>query len=260
MSRTTVIEETRGFVRILRMNRPQAKNAFNNQMYNELADAIGEAAATRDVRVLLLTGTGDSYSAGQDLSEMSKLAPTDGSPVGFERLLDALVACDKPIVAAVNGLAVGIGMTMLPHVDLVYFAKTAKLRCPFAPLGVTPEAASSLTLPRIFGYQKAAEFLFTGRWMPADEAVALGLGLAVVEPDALLDTALAKATELAAMPPKAIQAMKRLLRHTDVPSIKDIRKLENDTLFARIGTPENNEAIRAFFEKRAPDFTNLPDE
>lgn len=258
MARTTILEETDGHVRILVMHRPAAKNAFNNAMYNELADAIGEAVADAKVRVLVITGEGDAFSAGQDLNEMTTTTP-EGGPIGFERLLDALVGCDKPILAAVNGVALGIGMTMLGHTDVNYFATTARLKCPFTSLGVTPEAASSLLFPRLLGVQRANEFLFTARWMSAEEAVACGLGVALVPPGELMATARVKAKEIAAMPPRAVQATKRLLKAADAELVASTRTRENASLAARIGSKENLEAISAFFEKRAPDF-DLPDD
>ncbi len=256
MSRTTVLEETEGYVRILRMNRPKAKNAFNNEMYNELADAIGEAVEQSAVRVLVITGQGDAFSAGQDLNEMTTTTP-GGGPIGFERLLDALGACDKPIIAAVNGVALGIGMTMLGHTDLNYFASNARMKCPFTSLGVTPEAASSMLFPRLMGIQRTNEFLFTARWMGADEAVAVGLGIAVVPGTDLMKTVLDKATEIAAMPPRAVQATKALLRASDADVMRAVRDRENASLAARIGSRENLEAISAFFEKRVPNFDGL---
>lgn len=258
MSEKTVLEETRGHVRLLTMNRPAAKNAFNNRMYNDLADALDAAMSERAVRVIVITGSGDAFSAGQDLNEMTTTTP-DGGPIGFERLLDALGACDKPILAAVNGVALGIGMTMLGHTDLNYFATTARMKCPFTSLGVTPEAASSLLFPRLMGTQRTNEFLFTARWMNAEEAVAIGLGLAVVPLAELLPTVLAKAEAIAAMPPRAVQATKQLLKASDAELIRAVRTRENTSLAARIGSKENLEAIAAFFEKRMPRFDDLDD-
>src|SRR5690606_4988743 len=157
--------------------------AFNNPLYKELASALRDAAANDDVHVVVITGTAGAFSAGQDFSEMNAGPAVDSGPHGFQVLMDALCAFDKPLIAAVNGVAVGIGMTMLLHCDVVYVGESVRMRCPFVTLGVVPEAASSYLLPAIIGFQRAAEVLYTAQWIDAPRAVELGLAARMV-PDA----------------------------------------------------------------------------
>lgn len=249
----TVLEENHGYVRVLRIHRPEAKNAFNRATYLALAEAIAGADADKSVRVLLITGSGDSFSAGQDLAEMTQLFdPTQ--PIGFERLVDALVGCAKPIVTAVNGLAVGIGTTMLLHTDLNYLGRSARFRCPFTSLAVVPEAGSSYLLYRLAGPQRAADFLLRSRWWNAEEALSAGLGVAVVDDASLLETALAAAQELAKLPPSSVRETKRLMLEASRQLVQDARTRENTAFEVRLESAEMKEAIRAFFEKRAPKF------
>ena len=241
-------------VRTLTMQRPEKKNAFNNPMYTAMAQALTAAQADPQVRVLVITGAGDAFCAGQDFSEMSAAA---GPEHAFPAFLQALGECDKPIVTAVNGVGIGLGLTMLLHTDVNYIAAGARLRAPFVTLGVVPEAASSYLLPIVVGAQRAAEILFTARWIEAEESVALGLTVAVVPGERLMATAMATATAIAANPPQAVQHTKRLLRVWRRQAIAAARAREDEAFQERLGTPENLEAIRAFFEKRVPNFDSL---
>jgi enoyl-CoA hydratase/carnithine racemase len=216
--------------------------------------AVDAAQADQAVRVLVITGAGDTFCAGQDFSEMSTDAGTEH---GFPGFLRALGDCDKPIVTAVNGVGIGLGLTMLLHTDVNYIAQGARLRAPFVTLGVVPEAAASYLLPIVIGHQRAAELLYTARWIDAEESVALGLTLAVVPRAQLLETALAKAAEIAANPPNAVRHTKRLLKIWRRDAVAAARQREDEAFQERLGTPENMEAISAFFEKRRPDFDKL---
>ncbi len=258
MPRETLLEAKQDGVLVLTMNRPAAKNAYNERMYNELADALVEALSDRDKRCVVLNGAPGAFSAGQDLGEMGAL-PKDG-PVGFERLLDALQAFDKPIVAAVNGVGLGLGLTILLHTDVNLVAASARLKLPFLPLGVVPEAGSSFLLPELIGYQRAAELVLTARWMSADEAVASGLALEKLPDERLMARALELAAAIAAQPPSAVRASKRLLKADTAARVKAARARENEEFLSRLGSPENLEAVKAFFEKRPPDFSKLPPE
>jgi enoyl-CoA hydratase/carnithine racemase len=253
MNRQMVITEDIGHVRVVTMNRPEKKNAFNNAMYRGMADALAAAQEDAAIRVVVITGAGGAFCAGQDISELSA---TD-SEHAFPDFLRVLIDFDKPIVTAVNGLGIGIGLTMLLHTDINYIARGARFRLPFVTLGVVPEAASSYLLPVIIGHQKAAEILFTARWISAEESVGLGLTFAMIEPDDLLPTALAKATEIAAMPPASLRATKRLTKVWKKQAIAEARSREDQGFQERLGTPENLEAITAFFEKRPADFSKL---
>jgi enoyl-CoA hydratase/carnithine racemase len=251
MNHALVKRDDHGHVRLLTFNRPEKKNAFNNALYLAAAEAIRAAVDDRAVRVLVFTSAGDAFCAGQDFSEMSAAS---GDAHGFPAFMRELIDCDKPIVTAVNGVGIGLGLTMLLHTDVNYIAEGARLRAPFVTLGVVPEAASSLLLPIVVGQQRAAELLFTARWIDAAESVAMGLTYAVVPRDRLLATALAKAAEIAANPPAAVRHTKRLLRTWRRQAILDARQREDVAFAERLGTPENMEAIAAFFERRAPKF------
>jgi enoyl-CoA hydratase/carnithine racemase len=256
MSEQMVVTEDVGHVRVVKMNRPEKKNAFNNTMYRAMADALAAAQEDTKVRVVLITGAGSAFCAGQDISELSGA----DAEHAFPDFMRVLIDFDKPIVTAVNGLGIGLGLTMLLHTDINYIARGARFRLPFVTLGVVPEAASSYLLPVVVGHQKAAEILFTARWISAEESVELGLTFALLEPQDLLTTALAKATEIAAKPPKSLRATKRLTKVWKMQAIAEARSREDRGFQERLGTPENLEAIRAFFEKRPPDFSKLGDE
>jgi enoyl-CoA hydratase/carnithine racemase len=254
MSSELILRHEEDAVLVLTMNRPERKNAFNNQLYKALAEALRDAAANDDVHVVVITGTAGAFSAGQDFSEMSAAPPADSGPHGFQVLMDALCAFDKPLIAAVNGVAVGLGMTMLLHCDIVYVGDGVRMRCPFVTLGVVPEAASSYLLPAIIGFQRAAEVLYTAQWIDASRAVELGLAARKVADGDVLATARAKAAEIAVHPPRAVRHSKQLLLATRSDAVRAARAREDDAFAERIGSPENVEAITAFFEKRTPDF------
>jgi enoyl-CoA hydratase/carnithine racemase len=254
MSSDLVLRRKEDAVLLLTMNRPERRNAFNHHLYKALADALSDAAADDDVHVVVVTGTAGAFSAGQDFSEMTEAPPADSGPHGFQVLMEVLCTFDKPLIAAVNGVAVGLGMTMLLHCDVVYVAASARMRCPFVTLGVVPEAASSYLLPVTIGYQRAAEVLYTAAWIDAARALELGIATCVLPEAELLGAALAKAGEIAAHPPRAVQHTKRLLLATRADAIRAARAREDEAFTERIGSPENLEAITAFFERRAPDF------
>jgi enoyl-CoA hydratase/carnithine racemase len=195
-------------VRLLTLARPHALNAFDSPLYRATGAALDAARADDAVRVVVITGEGRAFSAGQDLDELARLAAGEVSDSGFPVLLDALQAFDKPLVAAVNGAAVGIGFTMLPHCDLVLAAESARFRTPFAEMGVPPEAASSVLFPARMGWQRAAEVLFTSPWLNAHEAVEYGIALRVVSDEMLLTEAVALAGRIATAPLAALRAIK----------------------------------------------------
>ncbi len=259
MSILEVTDDAR--VRVLTLNRPEALNAFNDELYHAAGDALIDAGARDDVACVVITGTGRGFSAGQDLGEMGRIhaggASFGDEGPGFPRFLDTLSALPKPVIAAVNGIGVGIGMTMLLHVDVAFIATTARLRAPFVPLGVVPEAAGSLLMPVVMGNQRAAMKLYTGDWISADDAVACGLAVEVVEPDALMPRALELARRIAQMPVASLRATKQLVVDARIDAVRAARARE-DAMFTRmIGQPANMEAISAFLEKREPDFTKL---
>jgi len=246
----TVRLERAGAVLLITLDRPAQRNALNRQMWRELRDAFAQAQDDPTVHVVVVTGSGSAFSAGQDLSEMSG----EDDP-GFGAFMDCLCGFDKPLLAAVNGVGVGFGLTLLLHCDVVYIAEGARLRPPFVSLGVVPEAASSHLLPATIGWQRAAEALFTADWIDAGRAVELGIASRLCRPDELLPAVRAVAARIARQPPQAVRHTKRLLIATRADAIRAARAREDEAFAERVGTAENLEAIAAFFEKRDPDFS-----
>ena len=256
MPRTRVLEALEDGVLLLTLNRPERKNAFDETMWREARDALADALADDAVRAVIVTGAGEAFSAGQDLGQMA--ARPDDEPPGFPGFMDRLTAFDKPLLAAVNGVGVGIGLTMLLHCDVVWMAAEARLRAPFVPLGVVPEAASSYLLPLQLGHQRAAEMLFVAEWIDARRAVELGIATRVVPRAQLLPEMRALAMRIAAQPLGALRWTKRTLLAVRADGIRAARRREDAAFAVRIGSPENQEALRAFFEKRPPDFRKVP--
>lgn len=203
--------EDDGAVRILTMDRPDAKNAFNFAMYDGIRHALDEAAADDSVTVCVVTGAGDIFSGGQDLKAIAKLKEHPEEGKGFDPFTRSLAAFDKPLIAAVNGPAVGVGVTMLLHCDLVLVSDLARFKLPFVALGFVPEAGSSLLLPATIGPQAAAYHLLTGDWISAEEAVARGLAWKQYAPGELLEETLGLARRIAEAPLDAVRNTKRLL-------------------------------------------------
>ena len=199
-------------VRTLTFNRPEALNAFNQELWYAAADALEDAAADDHVRCVLVTGNGRAFSAGQDLGEMADPTVFEGQEPGYQRYMPVLESFPKPIVAAVNGVGVGIGLTMLLHCDIVLISDQARLKVPFISLGVTTEASASLLMPATMGWQRAAEVLFTEPWIDADQAVADGIALRAVPHDRLLDEARALAGHIGGLPLGPLLATKALMQ------------------------------------------------
>lgn len=247
-------------VRTVVLNRPEALNAFNEELYDALAEELMAAAEDPDVAVLLLTGAGRAFSAGTDLLEMHQIATNPDfqrGAHGFIGLIDALVAFPKPLVVAVNGLGLGIGATILGFADLAYMSTTAKLKCPFTSLGVAPEAASSLLFPQLIGRQQAAWVLLSAEWISATQALDMGLVLELCEPEDLLDRAAAQAAVLAARPISSLVAVKRTMTEPHRAAVAEARARENAAFAELMGGPANLEALTAFAEGRDPDFTGM---
>jgi len=225
-------------------------------MYSALADALVEAREAPAVRAVMIIGKRDVFTAGNDLHDFMDHPPSgDDSPVF--RFLREISHAPKPIVAAVCGPAVGVGTTMLLHCDLVFAGENARFSLPFAQLGLSPEAASSLLLPELFGYQRAAERLLLGEPFGADEARQMGLICAVLPTDAVVEHARLQADKLAALPPAAVRATKRLMKHNRIEAIETRMLLEGEEFRKRLQSPEAREAFAAFFERRRPDFSRF---
>lgn len=248
-------------VRTLTLDRPDALNAFNEALYDAIAEALLDAAADPSVAVVLLTGNGRAFSAGTDLLEMHQLATNpdfERGKHGFLGLIDALAAFPKPLICAVNGLGLGIGATILGFADLSFMATTAKLKCPFTSLGVAPEAASSYLFPQLLGRQNAAWMLLSAEWVSAAEAAEMGLVWKVCEPEDLLPEARRHAELLASRPISSLVAVKRTMVEPVRAEIAAARERENAAFAELMGGPANLEALTAFAEGRQPDFTQLP--
>lgn len=240
----------------IRLERPEKKNALTHAMYAAMADGLARANADPAVRVALVTGSGDSFTAGNDLGDFAGNPPRADGEAPVTRFLREISTSAKPVVAAVNGLAVGVGVTMLLHCDLVYAARSATFQAPFVNLALVPEAASSLLLPRLVGHAKASEMFLLGTRIDAAQAEAAGLVSAVFDDAALHVEAAKRAAQLAAKAPNAVLATKRLMRG-DGAAIA-ARMAEEGALFARqLASPEVREAISAFMQKRPPDFSKI---
>jgi enoyl-CoA hydratase/carnithine racemase len=252
---TEVLVTRTGAVVELRLDRASKKNALTPGMYGALAGALRDAQADGTVRAVLLTASGETFCAGNDIGEfLNRSAEGAAAPSAF---IQALVEFDKPLVAAVQGPAVGIGATMLLHCDLVYASITARLRLPFVSLGLVPEAGSSLLLPRRVGDAVAAEILLLGAWIDAERAKELRLVNAVLPSTAeLIAFARARAEELAASPRGALRMTRTLIRG-DREAVR-ARILEEGRAFVEcLTSPEAKEALTAFLERRPPDFSKL---
>ena len=246
-------------VRVVRFDRPEALNAFNEALYDATTEALIEAEADRGVAVVVLTGVGRAFSAGTDLLEMAQrtTGPFTPGKHGFAGLVDRLAGFEKPLLCAVNGIGLGIGATMLGFADLAFMASDARLKCPFTSLAVAPEAASSFTFPRLLGRQNATWALMSSEWLDAEECLAMGLVWKVVPPDRLLPETLRHARVLAAKPISSLVETKRTIVAAWQAEIAAARAREDAAYTRLLGAPANVEALRAFAEKRAPDFAAL---
>ena len=200
------------------------------------------------LRCVVLTGTGRAFTAGQDLGEM--MAPPDHGDDelhGYRGLIPVLEAFDKPLLAAVNGLGLGFGATLLPYCDIVWMAEDARLKVPFMTLGVTTEAAGSLLLPLRMGWQDAAHFIFTADWMTAEEAVACRLAWKACRPESLLDEVLETARKIGAMPVDSVQTTKRLMVAARLDAVRAARAREDTEFVRMVGSEENQAALAQFF-------------
>ncbi len=246
-------ERTASVLRV-ELNRPNKKNAMTGGMYLTLADIFDNAAKDDDVRVVVWHGAGDSFSAGNDVEDFLKHPAGPGdSPQA--RLMNALNDFDKPLIAAVHGAAIGGGTTMLTHCDFVYAGESTRFQMPFINLALVPEFGTSYSLPARLGYLRAAELILLGLPFDAKRALELGLVTRVVPDQNLLATATATAEQLAKKPASALSACKRLMKQASRERLKEAMKVENEEYASRLRSADTKEALTAFLEKRAPDFT-----
>ncbi len=253
---------TEGRVRVITLDRPDALNAFNEALYDATTEELLAAAADPAVAVAVITGEGRAFSAGTDLMEMAARNTDTGVVAGkhgFPGMVDALIDFPKPLLCAVNGLALGIGTTMLALADLVFMSTEGRVRCPFTNLGVAPEAASSFTFPQLLGRQKAAWMLLSSEWFGAEECVELGLAYRACAPEELMPLTMHHAQVLASKPISSLVESKRTIVDPIRKSIGDARERENAAFQKLLGGPANREALLAFAERREPDFASVGD-
>lgn len=251
----TLIERRDGIVTVT-FNRPEKKNALTAGMYQAMADALRQAQEDPSVRAALITGQPGMFTAGNDLEDFLARPPKDMDAPVFQ-FMRALVDFDKPVIAAVEGVAVGIGVTLLLHCDLVYVADNAKMSLPFVGLGVVAEFASSLLLPHNAGGVKAAEKLLLGEPFTAAEALQMRIVNAVLPAGEVTGHARDIAEKFSRLPPGAVRDTKKLLRHPLAAEVKATIVREGELFCKRLGAGEAQEAMTAFLEKRKPDFSRF---
>ena len=247
-------------VATIEIARPEKKNALTVAMYQAMADALRAATDDKAVRAVLITGQPGIFTSGNDIEDFMARPPGQGSDAMDSpvfQFMRALLECDKPVVAAVTGAAIGIGTTMLLHCDFVYVSDEARLAMPFVSLGLVPEFASSLMVPRLMGHAKAAEHLLLGEPFTGAMAVECGLANAVLPASEVVGHARRMAERFNALPPGAVREAKRLLRGRDHELILSTIREEGALFGARLRSPEAMEAFMAFFQKRKPDFSKF---
>ncbi|MBM4382766.1 MAG: enoyl-CoA hydratase/isomerase family protein [Deltaproteobacteria bacterium] len=251
-----LVTDSSAGVRLITLNRAEKKNAFDDAQWDGFADALRAANADEDVAVAVVTGAGGDFSAGVDLSSFAGGAKPRTGPFasGYDNTMDALVAFEKPLLAAARGVCVGFGATFLFHCDCVYLGESARLRLPFVRLGLVPEGASSYLLQALIGPRRAGELMYTAEWIPAARALEVGIATSLHADDAVLGVALAKAREMAQFPVSALRESKRTLKAALAPGIAVALEAERAGMKAQAGSAENVEAVRAFMEKREPDY------
>jgi enoyl-CoA hydratase/carnithine racemase len=244
-----IVTSLRDGILQIRINRPEKKNALTQEMYTAMANALAQADDNPDVRVVTLTGTGDSFTSGNDVADFLKrdTSSSDQRPVGA--FLTTIASTRKPLIAGVNGMAIGVGVTMLLHCDLVYAADGATFQMPFTNLGVVPEAASSQLLPQMMGYHRAAELMLLGERIDARRALDIGLINAVSAVAELPALVSARAAIIAAKPVSSILATKALLRRAPEATLARM-SVENAEFARLLQSPEARAIMQAFLDRR----------
>lgn len=256
MSNDLIQTEINNRILTIRFNRADKKNALTAAMYQATADALHAAVTNPEVRVALITGTQGCFSSGNDLQDFLQNPPLDpNAPVA--QFMRAVATFPKPLVAAVNGFAIGVGTTMLLQCDLVYAGTSAKFQLPFVNIGICPELASSYIMPRLMGNARAAELILLGEAFTAEKALAYGI-INEVLPDAECEArALDRAQRLAAQPPESMRTAKLLLRRWNQETVLEAIAHEAGYFMPMLGKPEAREAMTAFMQKRKPDFSKF---
>lgn len=248
-----ILREFKDGVLLLTLNRPERKNAFNRGQWEALAAELDAARENDQVVVVVITGAGRDFSAGQDLADFADLMEKPAYRV-CER---AVVDFDKPLIGAARGVAVGGGATMLFHCDIIYVGESLRMRLPFTSLGISPEFASTYMLQANIGAQRAAQLMVTAEWIDADRAVETGIAARAFKDDELLKAAMTTAADIARLPMTSLREAKRSLKAMHKTGIEAALRVEHESMKRQLGSPENREAIAAIMEKRQPDFRNL---
>ena len=248
--------ETINAVRVVTLNRPNALNAFNQDLFDALCEDFLEAAEDNSVKVLVLTGAGRAFSAGADLK--ARAAGEKANPKhGLEGMLEAIINFPKPFIIAANGLGVGIGCTLLGLADMTFVSESSRFRAPFSALGITAEGSSTYTFSRLVGHQQASWILLSSEWISAQDCVSAGLALKVYPDENFLGEVMTHATILARLPLASLIQTKELMMAPHRDAMLTSVRAENSALDNLRGAPANQEAMSAFMEKRDPDFSKL---
>jgi enoyl-CoA hydratase/carnithine racemase len=241
-------------VATIEIARPEKKNAITGAMYHAMGAALDAAKADNAVRAVLITGQPGIFTSGNDIDDFMKRPPGEPPAYVFMR---ALMGCDKPVIAAVTGAAIGIGTTLLLHCDFVYVSDEARLAMPFVSLGLVPEFASSLIVPQLMGNVRAAEKLLLGDPFTGADAVECGIANAVLPATEVVNHARRVAERFNALPPGAVRDSKTLMRRARAALAAETIAVEGEVFGARLRSPEAQEAFSAFFQKRKPDFSKF---
>jgi enoyl-CoA hydratase/carnithine racemase len=250
-----IISQVEEGVRLVKLDRADALNAFNSAMMDELCDIFLDAAADVTTKVLVLTGAGRAFSAGADLKAMGQAQAVPKH--GLNGMLDAIIDFPKPFIVAANGLGVGIGCTILGLADMAFAAHSARFRCPFSSLGLTAEAASTFTFGRLLGHQKASWILLSSEWVSATQALDVGLVMEIFSDDVFMQQVMDKARIIAELPLTSLMQTKTLMMKPLRDSMKAAVAAESQALASLSGGAANREAVKAFLEKRPADFSAL---
>ena len=256
----TIKTATINGVATIEIARPEKKNAFTVEMYQAMEGALRAATAEAAVRAVLITGQPGIFTSGNDIEDFMQRRPGQGSDAMDSpvfRFMDALMGCDKPVIAAVTGAAIGIGTTLLLHCDFVYVSDEARLAMPFVSLGLVPEFGSSLLVPQLMGHRRAAEKLLLGDPFTPEQAVECGIANAVLPAGEVVAHARRIAERFNQLPPSAVREAKRLMRAPQHEQIVQTIRTEGAQFAARLRSPEAAEAFQAFFQKRKPDFSKF---
>ena len=252
----TIKTATMNGVATIEIARPEKKNALTMAMYGQMADALKSAVADDAVRAVLITGQPGIFTSGNDIEDFMRRPPGSTESPAFV-FMKALIGCEKPVIAAVTGAAIGIGTTLLLHCDFVYVSDEARLAMPFVSLGLVPEFASSLIVPQLMGRVRAAEKLLLGDPFSGADAVEMGIANAALPAAEVAPHARRIAERFNALPPGAVRETKRLMQRGRSAAVLETIGVEGEQFGKRLQSPEAKEAFSAFFQKRKPDFSRF---